>query len=156
EAQDEVAGYKGNHDAFIRRLTITNLTARPRQVEMFFSQDFRIGESEIADCAIYRPDINAMIHFKWGLFFVCSGTSDMGGIHQKTVGLRGINGLEGTWRDAEDGSLQESVIDQGAIDSTFSVLAVCPPRGLAKMLYRIDCVNKLPPFGAFEIPDKDP
>jgi GH15 family glucan-1,4-alpha-glucosidase len=80
----------------------------------------------------------------------------MGGIHQKTVGLRGINGLQGTWKDAEDGSLQEKVIDQGAVDSTFSVLAACPPRGVARMTYRIDCVNKLPQFGSFEFPDPDP
>lgn len=156
EAQDEVIGYKGNHDAFVRKLTITNLTTRPRQIEIFFSQDFRIGESEIADCAMYRPDINAMVHFKWGIYFVCSAKSDMGGIHQKTVGLRGINGLEGTWKDAEDGSLQEAVIDQGAIDSTFSILAACPPRGIARAQYRIDCVNKLPSFGTFEIPEADP
>lgn len=156
ELQDEIVGYEGNHDAFIRNVTLTNLTARTRQVELFFSQDFRIGESDIGDTAMYREDLSAMVHFKWGIYFICSGKSEMGGIHQKTVGLRGINGLEGTWRDAEDGRLQEKPIDQGAVDSTFSVLVVCPPNGVGRAEYRIDCVNKIPPPGPLQLPAQTP
>jgi GH15 family glucan-1,4-alpha-glucosidase len=155
EMQDQVIGYKGNHDAFVRNLSITNLTRRPRQVEVFFSQDFRIGESEIGDTGMYRPDINAMVHFKWGLYFICSGKSEMGGIAQKTVGLRGFDGLQGTWKDAEDCSLQQRPIEQGSIDSTFSVIAACPPSGLARVEYRIDCTNRLPPFGSLELPEPE-
>jgi GH15 family glucan-1,4-alpha-glucosidase len=151
EAEDQVVAYMPlgvahptGHDAFIRNLSITNLTDRPRQVELFFSQDFRIAESEIGETAMYRPDINAMVHYKWKYHFLCSGRSDMGGIHQKTVGLRGINGLEGTWRDAEDGRLHEKPIEQGAVDSTFSILVACPSRGSAWAEYKIECCGEMP------------
>src|SRR5438045_2781322 len=46
EARDEVIG-----DSFIRKLTLTNLRDMPRSIELFFSQDFRIAESEIGDTA---------------------------------------------------------------------------------------------------------
>jgi len=150
ECKDNVVALQEEGDAFIRRVTVTNHLDRPRQVELFFSQDFRIDESEIGDTAMYRPDINAMVHFKWGKYFVCSGQSEMGGIRQKTTGLRGIEGLEGTWRDAEDGRLHDKPIEQGAVDSTFSVLVACQAHGIGSADYRIDCLQHMPAFGAID------
>ena len=139
DAQDEVV-----EDAFVRTLTLTNLRAEPRRIEVFFSQDFRIAESEIGDTAMYLPALDAMVHFKWNYYFACSARSAGNGLQQKTVGLRGINGLQGTWRDAEDGQLQQKPIEQGAVDSTFSIVVNCPASGSAKAEYRIDCYSSLP------------
>ena len=144
EARDEVVGFGDDHDAFVRRITLLNSLDHERKVELFYSPDFRICESEIGDTAMYRADLNAMVHFKWGRYFLCSAKSDAGGIHQKTVGLRGIDGLQGTWRDAEDGYLEERTIDQGAVDSTFSVLVNCPANGSAVADFQIDCVASFP------------
>lgn len=145
EVWEEVRG-----DSFFRRFSLVNQRNAARQVEVFFSQDFRIAESEIGDTAMYVPRLDAMVHFKWDYYFSCSGRSASRGIHQKTVGLRGINGLQGTWRDAEDGQLLGKPIEQGAVDSTFSVLVELPPQGKGPVTYRIECGRSLSELGRKE------
>ena len=46
------------------------------------------------------------------------------GMDEYTVGKSQYNGKEGTFRDAEDGTLQKNPVDQGSVDSTvrFSTL----------------------------------
>ena len=131
-------------DCFIRRVVLTNRSAWDREIEIFFSQDFRIAESEVGDTAFYHPGLDAMVHFKWSYCFACSGRSEEGGLRQKTVGIRGVQGLQGTWRDAEDGMLQEKPIEQGAVDSTFSLAVALPASGTASAEYRITCFDRVP------------
>jgi GH15 family glucan-1,4-alpha-glucosidase len=45
------------------------------------------------------------------------------GISSFTVGKTAYRGLEGTWRDAEDGELTRNPIEQGSVDSTVSIHA---------------------------------
>jgi len=42
------------------------------------------------------------------------------GIDQYATGVKEFHGLEGTWKDAEDGKLEGSPIAQGSVDSTLS------------------------------------
>lgn len=143
-------------DFFFRTFTIRNERPTSRQVEFFFSQDFRIAESDIGDTAMYVPRLDAMVHFKWDYYFACSARSGERGIHQKTVGLRGINGLQGTWRDAEDGQLLGKPIEQGAVDSTFSVLVDLPPDDVARVVYKIECARSLRELGQPDPPQTQP
>lgn len=137
-------------DFFHRTISVRNLADRDRKLELFFSQDFRIAESEIGDTAMYVPNLDSMVHFKWNYYFACRAWTSEGGIHQKTVGLRGINGLQGTWRDAEDGVLLGKPIEQGAVDSTISTILKLPADGEATAQYRIYCAESLD--GLFQSP----
>ncbi len=141
ETRDQVV-----EDTFLRQMSVTNLAENPREVEIFFSQDFRICESPIGDTALYHAGLDAMVHFKWNHYFICSGRSGAGGIRQKTAGLKGVDGLLGTWKDAEDGKLQQKPIEQGSVDSTFSILVECPASGSAWAEYRITCATSMPPL----------
>src|SRR5438874_798193 len=74
EARDQII-----EDTFLRKIMVTNLLEQPREVEIFFSQDFRIAESLIGDTALYHAGLNAMVHFKWNHYFACACRSGAGG-----------------------------------------------------------------------------
>ena len=71
---------------------------------MFFHQDLMIDGSEVGDTAAYYPDNHTLYHYKRSLFMF-NGFSDEGGMMQYTTGIKRFQSAEGTWRDAEDGSL---------------------------------------------------
>lgn len=107
------------HDSiYIKKVTITNLTDRAREVRLFFTHDFSIDENEVGDTAVYEPDTGVVYHYKKGKYFMINGFSSAGGIQQYATGTKRFRGAEGTWRDAEDGHLQGNPIAQGSVDST--------------------------------------
>jgi GH15 family glucan-1,4-alpha-glucosidase len=76
-------------------------------------------------------------------------------ISSYATGIKGFNGREGTWRDAEDGELLRSAIDQGSVDSTIAFhltlgpnesdtvdLALCCGASRGKVLGQLDSVRK--------------
>jgi GH15 family glucan-1,4-alpha-glucosidase len=58
-------------------------------------------------------------------------------VEEYACGRSGIGDSEGTWRDAEDGKLSMNAIQQGAVDSTFSVSLTLEPNGNATAFYWI-------------------
>jgi glucoamylase len=127
-----------HEDLFIRRMEITNLEARDREIRLFFHHDFHIASNDIGDTAYYEPERRALIHYKDKYWFMMNGAVATGdgepgpgwepsqdaypglvtGIHQWACGLKEIRNLQGTWRDAEDGQLQCGVVAHGSVDST--------------------------------------
>jgi len=105
---------------FFRKLTITNLTDRQRDISVFFSHNFFIYGEKLQDTAEYEPKLNAVLHYRRNRYFLVNGLWDNGaGMDQFTVGKNGLHNLEGTFKDAEDdGELQGNTIDQGSVDST--------------------------------------
>jgi GH15 family glucan-1,4-alpha-glucosidase len=127
-------------DLLVRRFDVTNQGDEDREVRLFFHQDFHIGGSELGDTAYYEPERRAVIHYKGAHWFLVNGavlvaeeSSDFGwspsqdtapgylvGVHQWSCGLKEVNNLQGTWRDAEDGQLSGNAIAHGPVDSTVS------------------------------------
>jgi GH15 family glucan-1,4-alpha-glucosidase len=71
-----------------------------------------------------------MIHYKENRYFLMSGIRDnQQGIDQYATGVKEFHGLEGTWKDAEDGKLEGSPIAQGSVDSSLSFWIEVPPEG---------------------------
>lgn len=126
---------------YIKRLTITNLTDRPREVRLFFTHDFSIDESEVGDTAVFEPQANVLYHYKKGKYFMVNGFSGYGGIFQYATGTKRFGGAEGTWRDAEDGKLEGNPIAQGSVDSTVSFRVDLPSQGKDIVYYWL-CVGK--------------
>jgi glucoamylase len=114
---------------FLRKMVVRNREVREREVRVFFHHDFHILESPGGDTAYYDPDEKALIHYKENRFFLISGLRDMiRGPDQYATGVKEFRGLEGTWRDAEDGLLEGNPIAQGSVDSVISFRLIIGPR----------------------------
>ena len=110
-----------HEDLFIRRMEISNLETRDREIRLFFHHDFHIAGNDIGDTAYYEPERRSIFHYKGKHWFMMSGAVVIGdgqvgpgweasqdnfpglvtGIHQWACGLKEIHNLQGTWRDAE-------------------------------------------------------
>jgi glucoamylase len=109
-------------NVLIRRIEVTNLAAQPREVRLFFHHDFCIGGTEVGDTALYSPGPQALVHYKGDRYFLINtAVGTAAGVTSWACGVTGVNGLEGTWRDAEDGMLSGNAIAQGLVDSVAGV-----------------------------------
>lgn len=129
-----------HEDLLVRRFDITNLEEERKEVRLFFHHDFHIAGSELGDTTYYEPQRRAVIHYKGAHWFLVNGAvlitdkeSEPGrspvedtapgtqvGVHGWSCGLKEVNDLQGTWRDAEDGQLSGNAIANGPVDSTVS------------------------------------
>jgi glucoamylase len=125
-------------NVYLRRVTVRNLTARPIGARLFFHHDFRISETEIGDTAYFDPGTASIIHYKRNRYFIAGClTKDSRSFDQWATGNKDVGGAEGTWRDAEDGSLQGNPIAQGSVDSTIGVSLSIPPHDEEALVYWI-------------------
>ena len=123
---------------YIKTILIRNLHDRERECRIFFHHDYHILESAVGDTAYYDPDERAVIHYKGNRYFLMSGMRNgVQGIDQYATGVKEFHGLEGTWKDAEDGWLEGSPISQGSVDSALSLWVRIPPNGQETVYYWI-------------------
>lgn len=105
--------------AFMRNVHVVNLRAEPREIRLFMHQAFVIGDSySNTDTAQYLPDTHAVLHYRGRRAFIISGMAEGEPFDQYSTGLFGIEGHEGTWRDADDGELSFCAVEHGRVDST--------------------------------------
>ena len=115
----DIVDYREN--IYIKKIILKNLANREREFRLFFHHDYHILESPTGDTAYYDPDEKAIIHYKENRYFLMSGIRDgHQGIDEYATGVKEFHGLEGTWKDAEDGRLERNPIAQGSVDSTLS------------------------------------
>ncbi len=123
-------------DIYIKKVFLKNLGKKEREFRLFFHHDYHILESPTGDTAYYDPDEKAVIHYKENRYFLMSGIRNgLQGIDQYAIGIKEFHGLEGTWKDAEDGRLEGSPIAQGSVDSTLSFSVNIKPEGEGTIYY---------------------
>jgi GH15 family glucan-1,4-alpha-glucosidase len=130
----------------VRSFKITTLDRTEHRVQCFFHHDFHIYGDKQKDTAFYEPHTKSVIHYRSKRYFLIGGTTsdpitcipsepldefhplydrtdhiDHCGIVSFSIGKAKYRGLEGTWRDAEDGVLARSPIEQGSVDSTVEI-----------------------------------
>lgn len=106
------------HTAFCRRINIVNLSSNKRQVRIFFHQVFQISHSGRADTVLFVPQGNYLYDYKGRCALLISArTSDNKPFDQFSIGNYGIEGKEGTYKDAEDGNLDGNLVEHGSVDS---------------------------------------
>ncbi|MFZ1361199.1 MAG: glycoside hydrolase family 15 protein [Candidatus Saccharimonadales bacterium] len=106
-------------NAFMRNVHVVNLWSEDREVRVFMHQAFVIGDSRsTTDTAQYLPDSDAIIHYRGRRVLIVSGMHNDQPFDQHSIGLFGIEGREGTYRDAEDGELAGGNVEHGRVDST--------------------------------------
>lgn len=137
---NDIVDYREN--IYIKKIVVRNLADREREVRLFFHHDYHILESPLANTAYYDPEEKGLIHYKGNRYFLMSGLRHKDhGIDQYAAGRKEFQGLEGTWRDAEDGILEGSPISQGSVDSVISFSVKVPPNGEQAIYYWI-CVGQ--------------
>lgn len=106
-------------NVFCRDVKVTNRAERQREVRLFMHQVFFISASIRGDTAAYLPKEHVLMHYKGRrVFMVYAQTDDGQPFDQYSIGVHGIEGKEGTYRDAEDGELSGNAVEHGKVDST--------------------------------------
>lgn len=122
--------------ALIRNVHVVNLRAQPREIRLFMHQAFVIGDSRSnTDTAQYLPDSDAILHYRGRRAFIVAGMHGDQPFDQHSVGLFGIEGLEGTYRDADDGELSGSNVEHGRVDSTLRFCLTVPGHDSQRVHY---------------------
>jgi GH15 family glucan-1,4-alpha-glucosidase len=126
-------------DAFVRAITVRDLSGRPRDIRVFLHQDFHISGSELGDTALFDPQIASLIHYKRDRYFLIGGgTAPDYRFDNFATGKKRMSGAEGTWRDAEgDGTLSGNPIAQGSVDSVIALALHVPASGDTTAYYWI-------------------
>lgn len=114
---------------FIRRVNVKNLSKHEREIRVFFNHQFHLYENKVGDTAYYDPQDQTIIHYKGRRVVLIGGQYEGKSFDSYTVGLFGLEGKEGTWKDAEDGSLSSNPVEHGAVDSTISFNPKVPANG---------------------------
>jgi len=106
-------------NSFIRNIHLVNMHPEQRCVRLFLHQAFNISDRrQPRDTAQYMSEEEAILHYSGRRAFMVGGKNDIGQpFNQYSVGLFG-DGLDGTWRDAEDGELSGHSSECGQVDST--------------------------------------
>jgi GH15 family glucan-1,4-alpha-glucosidase len=105
--------------AFMRNIHVINTSGYSKEIRLFMHQAFVIGDGRSnTDTAQYLPDSDAILHYRGRRAFIIAGTVNGKPFDQYSIGLFGIEGREGTYRDADDGELSFSNVEHGRVDST--------------------------------------
>jgi GH15 family glucan-1,4-alpha-glucosidase len=116
----DIVDYQEN--IYLREISVENTVSRPREIRLFFNQDFNISGNDVGDTAVFDPVNEAIVHYKGSRYFLVNGCiKGRKGLFQFAVGQKGIGGKEGTFRDAEDGFLSGNPIAQGSVDSVIAL-----------------------------------
>ena len=125
-------------NAFMRNIHVVNLSDQPREIRLFMHQAFVIGDARSnTDTAQYLPDQSAVLHYRGRRAFIVSGMAGNKPFDQYTVGLFGLEGREGTYRDADDGELSFCTVEHGRVDSTLRFALQIEAHSSARVHYWI-------------------
>ena len=127
-----------NVSVFMRNIHVINLWNEDREIRLFMHQAFVIGDARSnTDTAQYLPDSDAILHYRGRRAFIVSGVSDGAPFDQHTVGLFGIEGYEGSYRDADDGNLSGANVEHGRVDSAIRFAVQIPALSSSRVHYWI-------------------
>jgi GH15 family glucan-1,4-alpha-glucosidase len=113
---------------------IRNTGSRPQDVRLFFNHDLILAESDVGNTALYHPGAHGIVHFKGRHAVLFAGEP----FFQFHTGVK-YGDSPGTAGDAEDGFLSGKPVEQGAVDSTFSLKLKIAPGETCQATYCACC-----------------
>jgi GH15 family glucan-1,4-alpha-glucosidase len=106
------------YNVFCREITVTNHSESSRTIRLFMHQVFEISRAGRGDTALYEPSQKYILDYKGRCALIIYGQDSSGNpCDQFAVGNYGIEGKEGTFKDAEDGELSGSPVEHAGVDS---------------------------------------
>lgn len=109
-------------NAFCRLVYVKNLKNQARDVRLFFHQVFQISNEGRSDTALYVPEGHYLLDYKGRVCLLAYAQLENGpSFDQYAAGTYGIEGKQGTFRDAEDGELSNNAVEHGGVDSVMRV-----------------------------------
>lgn len=117
-------------NAFCRQITVKNLSDKERNIRLFMHQVFEISRGGRGDTALYVPDEHYVLDYKGRCSLLVYGVDQHGNsFDQFSIGNYGIEGKEGTYKDAEDGELSGNAVEHGGVDSVLRFSQTLAPGG---------------------------
>ena len=114
---------------YLKKITLENQSDEKKEVRLFLGHDFHIYGNEIGDTASFRPENNALLHYKGERYFLINiRANNKFGIDLFATGNKESGTQIGTWKDAEDGVLSGNPIAQGSVDSVIGIPMTLRPR----------------------------
>ncbi len=111
-----------HENIFLREIDVENLRPQEREIRLFFGQAFSILGNSVGDTAVFDPSTGGVVHYKADRYFLANAETDGSrALAQFAVGVTGVTGKEGTFKDAEDGILSGNSVAQGSVDSVIAV-----------------------------------
>ncbi len=126
---------------FVREIRVKNVYDRRRFIKLYFNQQFNISQTRTGDTAYYDPRDKVIIHYKGRRVFLVNTLYEGRAFDEYSVGLLGIEGKDGTYKDAEDGKLSGNPIEHGQVDSVVGVGLDIPAKEEA-LIYYFMCIGK--------------
>lgn len=123
-----------------RIIEIRNNGESACKVRVFMHHDFSLFDNPYGDTALFDPQTSCMIHYK-GRRYMASCLKGASGqrFDQYAVGKKSRNEsattVSGTFLDALDCRLSMNPIQQGAVDSVFSIEVNVEPKSAEKLYY---------------------
>lgn len=106
------------YPVFFRKIEIINQTGKDTEIRLFMHQAFQISRAGRSDTALFVPKGNYILDYKgWASLLIYAQHESGDPFDQFAVGNYGIEGKEGTFRDAEDGELSGGLVEHGGVDS---------------------------------------
>jgi len=127
-----------SENVLFRHIKVENLGDQMQEIRIFLHQMFQIAESTRGDTAMYIPDERIILDYKGRRAFAIFAEDDSGqSFDQYSIGNYGIEGKEGTFKDAEDGELSGNNIEHGRVDSVIRFAKTLQPDQWTDITYWI-------------------
>ena len=84
-------------NVFVRRFQITNLSDRPREIKVFFGQEFEMYQSHMAHTVYYDPHQQVIIHYRNQRVFLVNAQLEGRAFDEYCTGVFGSEGKQGTY-----------------------------------------------------------
>lgn len=129
---------------FLRSIEVKNMKSEERDIRVFFAHEFHPYASSTAHTAYYDPIQKTLVHYKVRRAFVINARIDGEVWSDYTTGVFGIEGKDGSFRDAEDGTLSKNPIEHGPADSVMGLYGTYGPEECKKIHYWIAAAKDIP------------
>lgn len=118
------------HDqpVFFRKVIVHNLWENERELKLYFGQEFEIHKMHGSDTAFFDPNGHSIIHYKGQRAFLVAAYLEKESFQDFVTGRAHFNGQQGSYRDADDGSLTKNAVEHGPADSVIGLYATYAPQ----------------------------
>lgn len=130
---------------YIKKINVTNLKEKSRQVRLFFSHDFCLYGNDIGGTAYFDPRSCSIIHYKMHRYFLIScWANNEWGVKHFTCGRRDSSGSLTIHKEAESGELSGEASAWGSPHSAIGIWLELPANGTTTAYYWIAAGTSYP------------